>query len=915
MAEDIASIGLSFNPAQALQNARAFGQELRNLNSSAVHSQQSMDGLTAAIRSLENAMRPLTPEAQRAAKAEEDLAKANAAAAKATREAIAAVKDKGISLSGLDSQLSTTTGNIKNLVVAWASYHTILSAGNYIVNATNETKALSGAFEGITGNARSGGQALDFVRQNANRLGQSMSPLADGFKTISAAAKDTTAEGDKARNIFLGITESASVLRLSSEQIQGALLAVGQAISKGTVMAEEWRGQLSERLPIATAAATKALGVTTAEFFKMMEAGQLGIDFLDKWATQVRTDFADKVASASDTAMAAWNRFWNAIKHAASEAGSVIDRFSPVLNFLAQVVEKTAQAAENYRKMRGEQDAALRAETSGLPGGDQARLQQLRTSVANRENNLQIFQDTGIAPISYWDRLRGRSYNPDAERAAIAAERAQIQQLLSSASGLRARSGFEDMSPDTYAGLANIPYRDNGLMRVPEQFRDIVYRASQQYTLDPAMLAAMLEAEAKKWDPRSVSPAGAQGLAQLMPITQREMGVTDPFNPWQSIYGGAGYLRKQLDAFGGYPGALAAYNMGPDAYRNAMGPGGRGLPEETQKYLSRIANFYQLNTNGGGGSLSSYVGDDNNAALKSDEEYAKATVDQFKRQLGEKSVAAKEFWEDYAAFQETWLEASRRYTQEADEKGAAMLESLRDKTAELTMSKKDYFDYTLEKLGIEGKLLEDLRKGYQDLEDAQKATSTESEAQEAINALRRDPKNKIGLFPTQEAEEWEKWRSAGESAIDDIAGRLADAAATGKLDWQSFLNSIISGFIRLGTQRLLMSAFNSETGQNVWGAIGKGIGTLSGSPAGAGAAFGNYDVTPGVAIPVGEREPEYFIPRVPGAVIPASRMGDGGGMVVNVHFHGVTDMGSYSRSRGSIQQDIAMTVDRARRNS
>jgi hypothetical protein len=70
-------------------------------------------------------------------------------------------------------------------------------------------------------------------------------------------------------------------------------------------------------------------------------------------------------------------------------------------------------------------------------------------------------------------------------------------------------------------------------------------------------------------DPRAVSPAGAQGLLQLMPGTAAEMGVENAFDPTQNLEGGIAYLKRQYDALAEVPVHLdrllwsfAAYNVG-----------------------------------------------------------------------------------------------------------------------------------------------------------------------------------------------------------------------------------------------------------------------------------------------------------------------------------------------------------------
>ncbi|MBR0660505.1 lytic transglycosylase domain-containing protein, partial [Neoroseomonas oryzicola] len=89
----------------------------------------------------------------------------------------------------------------------------------------------------------------------------------------------------------------------------------------------------------------------------------------------------------------------------------------------------------------------------------------------------------------------------------------------------------------------------------------------------------------------AVSPAGAMGLMQVMPGTYRELQARynlgpDPYHPYDSIQAGAAYLREMYELYGN-PAFLAAYNAGPRRLEEYLW-GGRGLPNETRNYVSRI---------------------------------------------------------------------------------------------------------------------------------------------------------------------------------------------------------------------------------------------------------------------------------------------------------------------------------------
>jgi Transglycosylase SLT domain/SPOR domain len=86
------------------------------------------------------------------------------------------------------------------------------------------------------------------------------------------------------------------------------------------------------------------------------------------------------------------------------------------------------------------------------------------------------------------------------------------------------------------------------------------------------------------FDPKAVSRAGAQGIAQFMPGTARWRGLSDPFEPAASLKESARWLRELRDQFGNLGLAAAAYNAGPKRVRNWLA--GRGeLPHETRAYV------------------------------------------------------------------------------------------------------------------------------------------------------------------------------------------------------------------------------------------------------------------------------------------------------------------------------------------
>jgi soluble lytic murein transglycosylase-like protein len=111
-----------------------------------------------------------------------------------------------------------------------------------------------------------------------------------------------------------------------------------------------------------------------------------------------------------------------------------------------------------------------------------------------------------------------------------------------------------------------------------------------RHGVDPLLIYSVMHQESS-FKSRAISPKGARGLMQLMPMTAARFGVTNIFDPKQNIDAGARYLRFLLNHFDGdLHLALAGYNAGEGAVEKY---GWRIPPySETQEYVRRISRRY-----------------------------------------------------------------------------------------------------------------------------------------------------------------------------------------------------------------------------------------------------------------------------------------------------------------------------------
>lgn len=218
----------------------------------------------------------------------------------------AGIKDADKSAKGLDS----TVASLKTTIAGLAATVGFSVLAKDIFDTTLKMDSLKNSLNFISGGQ--GKATFEYLRKESDKLGLSLEAAANGYKQIAGAARGTNLEGQKTKDIFEGVSAATAVMGLSSEQSEGALLALSQMISKGKVQAEELRGQLGERIPGAFQIAARAMNMTTKELDKFMSDGKLiAEDFLPKFAKQLKEEFSSGIPAATQSLAAVTNRLKN----------------------------------------------------------------------------------------------------------------------------------------------------------------------------------------------------------------------------------------------------------------------------------------------------------------------------------------------------------------------------------------------------------------------------------------------------------------------------------------------------------------------------------------------------------------------------------------------------------------------------
>lgn len=181
-----------------------------------------------------------------------------------------------------------------------------------LLDAGLAAERMSNSLLAATGSINQSRVEMNYISQEADRLGLNLETVGQGYVKLAASARGTVLEGQATRDVFTAIAEASTALSLSADETSGAVTAVSQMLSKGKVSAEELRGQLGERLPGAFQVAARAMNVTTAEFDEMLKKGEVvATDFLPRFAAELRRTYSGQLTTAIHSTQAEINRFNN----------------------------------------------------------------------------------------------------------------------------------------------------------------------------------------------------------------------------------------------------------------------------------------------------------------------------------------------------------------------------------------------------------------------------------------------------------------------------------------------------------------------------------------------------------------------------------------------------------------------------
>ena len=154
-----------------------------------------------------------------------------------------------------------------------------------------------------------------YFRDTAERMGLRLQDVINDGGKFFMASRDSGIKMNQAQFTFEQFSGLGGLMGVDKETQAGIMKALTQMFAKGKVQAEELRGQLGDRMPQAVSLFTKALGVTSAEFEKMLKDGKVTSDVILQAGQQIEKTYGKQMQKAFSTLTSEQNRLSNSFQN------------------------------------------------------------------------------------------------------------------------------------------------------------------------------------------------------------------------------------------------------------------------------------------------------------------------------------------------------------------------------------------------------------------------------------------------------------------------------------------------------------------------------------------------------------------------------------------------------------------------
>lgn len=299
-------------------------------------------------------------------KSTKEMVKANQQMADEVTQALIRIKQEQQYLNKHSKQNITSLSDLwrefrRGVATVMAAYYAIRmisAAFRTFIDHTLLMEGVNKRFASMSGGLTEGVKVLGDLKKAASGMGLEYKSLFEEYSKFYAATKNNPILAKESMAIFEGVTAAGAALGLTNEKMKLVTYALMQMASKGRVLSEEMTRQLGDNLPGALQIASRSLGLTTAEFVKMMQEGNiLAEDFLPAFGREMKRQFGDVAVSNIHSTQGALNELNNALFELkeflmTDMGGSAF--FRSMLSGFASIIGSITTALSYYKGVVGE---------------------------------------------------------------------------------------------------------------------------------------------------------------------------------------------------------------------------------------------------------------------------------------------------------------------------------------------------------------------------------------------------------------------------------------------------------------------------------------------------------------------------------------------------------------------------------
>lgn len=183
---------------------------------------------------------------------------------------------------------------------------------------------------------------FDLLFKSAQESGTPVSALADVYNRAGIAAKGLGLSSDDLTVLIDNLGKISTASGSTVSQLQAGLVQFGQALSQGSLFAQEFNS-LNENIPLILQVVAKSLGTNTAELIKLSKAGEaLDAKTLVGALLQATDDINKKFTPLANTLPAQLNRLSNTFQNFVSnavESTGLLDKVGEAIRGIQSAIE------------------------------------------------------------------------------------------------------------------------------------------------------------------------------------------------------------------------------------------------------------------------------------------------------------------------------------------------------------------------------------------------------------------------------------------------------------------------------------------------------------------------------------------------------------------------------------------------